>query len=180
VYKAQREEDGLSGSADRMTADASSVILLAKAGGLEPLTSTVTLYYPPAVAAEVFNPVRVGVEGGVIQRAIDSGGIVALPGPPVDAFPADEAVLICHRLSETDAILTDDGGLIRLLAAEAIPHLNSLLVPALLVGRGSMSWSDAERLFGRIHLAGRYTPWVVEEARRRLSASLHTPPEKPW
>lgn len=171
---------GFFDSAERMTADASSVILLAKTGGLEPLTYSVTLYYPPAVAAEIFDPVRVGVEGGVIQRIVHAGGIVALSAPPVDAFPPDEAVLICHRLSKTDAVLTDDGRLIRRLASESIPHLNALLVPALLAGKGSMSWSDAERLFGRIHLAGRYSPWVVEEARKRLAASLHEPPGRSW
>lgn len=172
----RRGASPLLASAERMTADASSVILLAKAGGLEPLTATVKLYSPPAVSAELFHPGRAGVEGNLINRLILEGGIVALPVPPLDAFPADEAVLICHRVSETDAVLTDDGRLIRRLASEAIPHLNALLVPALLVGRRSMTWSDAERLFGRIHLAGRYSPWVVEEARRQLSASLHTPP----
>ncbi len=161
--------------AERMTADASSVILLAKTGGLEPLTSTVTLFSPPAVAAEMFNPARVGLEGQAIQRVISSGGIVAISAPPVTATSADEALVLCHRLSETDAVLTDDGRLLRRLLAEAIPHLNALLVPALLVGRRSMSWSEAEALFGRIHLAGRYTPWVVEKARRELDASLHIP-----
>lgn len=163
-------------SAERVTADASSVILLAKTGGLEYLATTVRLFSPPAVAAELFHPSRMGVEGGIIQRIMLEGGLVALPVPPVDAFPPDEAIIICHRMSETDAVLTDDGRLIRRLVAEAIPHLNALLVPALLVGRRSMSWSDAEKLFGRIHLAGRYAPWIVEEARRELTASLHKPP----
>lgn len=173
---ARSEASGLLSSAERMTADASSVILLAKTGGLEPLTTAVRLFSPPAVAAEIFHPTRVGVEGGVIHRVMLEGGLVALPGPPIDAYPPDEAILICHRLSETDAVLTDDGRLIRRLLAEAIPHMNALLVPALLVGRRSMTWSDAEKLFGRIHLAGRYSPWIVEEARRELTASLHTPP----
>jgi hypothetical protein len=162
--------------AERLSADASSLILLAKTGGLEPLTSAVTLFAPPAVAQELFHPSRAGSETIVLQRAFSQGGLIALPGPPVDAMPPDEALMVCHRWASTDAVLTDDGRLSRRLAAEAIPHLNALLIPALLVGRGRMSWSDAEKLFGRILLAGRYSPWVVEEARRQLQASLHVPP----
>jgi hypothetical protein len=106
------------------------------------------------------------------------GGLIALSGPPVDALSLEEALLICHQMAGTDAVLTEDGRLSRRLAAESVPHLNALLVPALLVGRLSMEWSDAERLFGRLHLAGQYTPWIVEEARRELNASLHAPPSR--
>ena len=162
--------------AERVTADASSIIILAKTGGLEPLAATVRLYSPPAVAAELFHPTRLGAESSIIHRTVLEGGIVALPGPPVEACSADEALILCHRMADTDAVMTDDGRLIRHLVAQAVPHLNALLVPALLVGRRRMSWADAERLFGRIHLAGRYSLWVVEEARRELAASLHTPP----
>lgn len=165
--------------AESFTADASSVIILAKTGGLRPLTSTLTLFSPPAVAAEFFHPTRLLEENRAIQRVMDEGGLVAIPVPPADLFPADEAVLICHKMTESDAVLTDDGRLVRKLAEEAIPHLNALLVPALLVGRRSMSWADAEKLFGRIHLAGHYSTWVVEMARRELNASLKPPPWKP-
>lgn len=173
-----KDSAGRFAHAERFTADVFSIILLAKTGGLEPLTRAVTLFSPPAVAAELFRPARIGVEGTVIQRTMKEGGLVALSGPPVHTCPSDEAVLICHRVAETDAVLTDDGRLIRRLDAEAVPHLNALLVPALLVGRRSMEWSDAERLFGRLHLAGHYSPWVVEEARRELNTSLHTPPNR--
>jgi hypothetical protein len=172
-------QQGLAGRlvhAERFTADVFSLLLLAKTGGLEPLTRMVTLFSPPVVAAELFRPSRVGVEGTVIQQTMKEGGLIAMPGPPVHMCPHDEAVLICHQMAETDAVLTDDGRLSRRLAAEDIPHLNALLVPALLVGRRSMEWSDAERLFGRINLAGHYSTWAVEEARRELNTSLHTPP----
>ncbi|MEE9518964.1 MAG: hypothetical protein V3V93_01745, partial [bacterium] len=164
--------------AERVTADAHSLILLAKTGGLEPLARVVTLFSPPAVAAELFQPRLVGVEGTVIQQTMREGGLIALSGPPVDALSLEEALLICHQMAGTDAVLTEDGRLSRRLAAESVPHLNALLVPALLVGRLSMEWSDAERLFGRLHLAGQYTPWIVEEARRELNASLHAPPSR--
>lgn len=162
--------------AERVTADAPSLILLAKTGGLASLARAVTLFSPPAVAAELLNPTTVGAEGVIIQQTMQEGGLIALPGPPVDSVSPDEAVLICHRVARTDAVLTDDGRLSRRLAAESVPHLNALQVPALLVGRRFMEWADAERLFGRLHLAGRYSPWAVEEARRELNASLHAPP----
>lgn len=167
---------GMLAHAERFTADVFSLILLAKTGGLEPLTRLVTLFSPPAVAAELFRPSRVGVEGTTIQQTMKEGGLIALSGPPVHTCSPDEAVLICHQMAGTDAVLTDDGRLSRRLAAEDVPHLSALLVPALLAGRRSMEWSDAERLFGRLHLAGHYSPWVLEEARRELNASLHTPP----
>jgi hypothetical protein len=154
--------------------DASSAILLAKAGLIRSCCETLRLFMTRSVFHEVTVPEQpgAGVLGSLCGR---QPGVIVLDDPvgPV-ADRAAEDVQRLHR-GERDTlhhylngvarfVIIDDGKGVQVCRRHGIPHVNALLCPKLLYFSGWLPVHQVRSFFTRLSSLGRYSTAVVEWA----------------
>lgn len=161
--------------------DASSAILLSKAGLMDACCAVLPMGMTRAVLDEVAVPGRPGADR-IRRLAGASAGLTLLSDPVGRPSRMGEDILRLHR-GERDTlhhyfngaarfVIIDDGRGLRVCRRYAVPHINALLCPRLLSFCGRIGESAAQRGFDRIAALGRYSPAVVAWAAACRPAAL--------
>jgi hypothetical protein len=154
----------------RALIDASSAILLFKAGLIEPCCEAFRL----RMTRSVFDEVTVTAQPGAVSlRKLGDRqpGVTILDDPAGTVSDNAADVLRLHR-GERDTlhhylngaarfVIIDDGKGVQICRRHSIPHVNALLCPKLLYYCGRMPGHQVPSFFGRIHRFGRYSTSVV-------------------
>jgi len=159
-------------SAMRAMIDASSAILLAKAGAIESCCRMFRLQMTRRVFEEVTVPGHMGAER--LKTLAGKRPGIAVVADPAGHLPDRAAVDLrgLHR-GERDSlhhclmgaarfVIIDDGQAVRVCRRHGIAHVNALLCPKLLLFSGRITGQRAHFLFARIAALGRYS----EDVRR--------------
>lgn len=165
-------------NSNRKTAllDASSAILLSKAGLHETLADLYTLVLPqsvfhkitgnPHVSAAEFEKLLFERKIGVVQER----GMVFTQEklPKLSKLdPGERDSLFLYLSGMGDFLITDDGPAAKLCQEQKIPFINALLVPKILAMSGREDAAVCEQAFQTIENLGRYSKKVIS-----LSKSL--------
>ncbi|MFH1982754.1 MAG: hypothetical protein ABIL58_13000 [Pseudomonadota bacterium] len=171
--------DGAAGAANTALVDASSAILLHRAG----LFATVTAAYRVVMAASVYTEVTAPGHHGavafgrfyregrfVLERPAQAG--ISDEGLPGGLHAGERDTLLLYRGGCGDFIVIDDGKAAAHCRDAGIPYLNALLMPRVLHLSGCLSAEAGARAAKTITDAGRYADWVVRYAREAAEAVL--------
>jgi hypothetical protein len=157
--------------------DASSAILLFKAGLFERLIRTYAVTFPKAVWAELTAEGYPGA--GEFRRAVRLRRAAVQPAsglplpPEAAALHAGEREAVGLFLSGVgDFLVLDDRRGALACRALSIPFINALLFPRILWFSGRMAESGFRRASARVSAAGRYGPEVLAIARSLGKAEL--------
>lgn len=161
----------------RAIIDASSAILLYKAGLIDIACQAVQLLMTRAVFAEVTVFRQVGAKELHALRDRQPG-IVVLDDPctpvpngravdiDIDRLHRGERDTLRHYLNGAARfVIIDDGKAVRVCRRYRIPHVNALLVPKLLFFSQRLSMDQADRFFFRLCSLGRYSDYVLDWAK---------------
>jgi len=158
----------------RTMIDASSAILLAKAGLLGACCSLLHLSMTPTVAGEVGVPSRpsadaisrlVGMPNGIELLDDPAGSVPAAVASDLKRLHPGERDTLHHCLiGSARFVIIDDGKAVRVCRRYGIAHINALLCPRLLLFVERLSADCAAAYFARISALGRYSTQVVEWA----------------
>lgn len=151
--------------------DASSSILLFKAG----LYDGLVLYYHVVMAPSVYGEITVpGYPGDRYFMACRQKGlihIVSVPvyqDPPGLSFPAmgpgEADTISLYSLYPHGFVIMDDGKGARFCKNRKIPYINALLVPKIFNFTGRISKQESLDAMGRICQWGRYSDVVISVA----------------
>ena len=163
--------------------DASSAILLTKAGAMEACCQTFRIKMTRRVFEEVTVPDRPG-ERRLRALAEKEPGFVVVENPaglPPDRVAADllrlhpgERDTLHHFLNGTARfVILDDGKAVRVCRRHAIPHINALLCPKIFHYCERLPDGPQFRcLFDRIAGMGRYSEDVLAWARQCRRSDL--------
>ena len=166
----------------RAIIDASSAILLYKAGLLERYCQMVQVLMTRSVFAEVTVPRQSGANAiGRLSR--QRPGIIVLDDPlnpdclesaaDVDRLDRGERDTLMHYLNGAARfVVIDDGKAVRVCRRQGIPHVNALLVPKLLYFSRRLPLDQIEPYFVRLCSIGRYSEQVVGWAKRCGASQL--------
>ena len=157
--------------ATRGLIDASSAILLYKAGLIDIFCRAVPLIMTRAVFEEVTVPQQAGA-GELGELANRQPGVVVLDDPrdqttgaaaaDIDRLDRGERDTLRHYLNGAARfVIIDDGKAVRVCGRHAIPHVNALLVPKLLLFSGHLSAGQTSHFFHDLCSLGRYSDRVV-------------------
>lgn len=162
---------------DRKTViiDASSAILVYKAGLLGAVTGKYRVITARSVRNELTAPGHDGTESfinyfsrGEIETSFDFK--CCLPALPLRGGEKDAVLL--YLSGGGDFIIMDDGEGAAYCRANSIPYINALLVPRVLFLSGCIGRQAMKSATDKLLLIGRYAEWVVEYARRCGTADL--------
>jgi hypothetical protein len=157
------------GNANRAVIDASSLILLVKAGLLDMSAMAFCMVMTPSVLAEATRPGYPGA--GRIDALHRAGSIgIRVPGPPGAEVPSGLGQGERHTIHAflqglADFVIIDDGKGAGFCRRRQIPYINALLVPKLLWFAGRMGEAAYRGHTQRLLTIGRYTPAIVRFAR---------------
>ena len=88
--------------------------------------------------------------------------IPCISGIPEGAFDIGEnSVLHAVQLGKAQAVLSDDGALLRYCRKENIEHYSSIMVPFLLYSADILSLAHAQNMQNSIQKTGRFSSWVL-------------------
>jgi hypothetical protein len=157
----------------RALIDASSAILLFKAGLIKACCEVFQLLMTRSVFNEVSIPARPGA--GEFHALSGQHPGVTLLDNPAGILPTNAADLRRLHRGERDTlhhylngaarfVIIDDGKGVQFCRRHGIPHVNALLCPRLLYFSGRMPAPHACLLFERIASLGRYSTAVVKWA----------------
>lgn len=156
--------------------DASSSILLYKAGLIETMLAHYHGIMPPSVYDEITvqgypgEPVFVSLHArGLIriEAALDSDPLI-----PDSMGPGETDTIALFRSYPHAFVLIDDGKGARWCRQQNIPYINALLVPKLLYHSGWLDKSDHLRAMARLTDLGRYSPGILAYARTATPETL--------
>ena len=156
--------------AKRAMIDASSAILLVKAGLMELCCGMFRLRMTRTVFEEVTVPDREGA-GQLKALTGNRPGIEVLADPAgrpngkvakdLQGLHRGERGSLYHFLNGAARfVIIDDGAGVRVCRRHGIPHINALLCPKLLLFDGRITQQRADRFSSRILALGRYTEAV--------------------
>ena len=162
--------------------DASSAILLFKAGLLENLTNVYQVFVTGSVLQEL---TRENLHGAgtflryvTLQkiRVIDEDDIFSQTEIPTASLrllgQGELDTIMCFASGNYDFIITDDGKAARYCKENGLPFINALLFPRLLNFAGLLSQQGGnDKMDAIIHL-GRFSPEIIEWARSCRKESL--------
>jgi len=179
--------DGAAGAEKTALVDASSAILLHRAGLFATVTATYRVVMAESVYAEVTAPGHYGAS--TFGRFYREGrfAMVNPPDPPApdERLPGglhagERDTLLLYHCGCGDFIVIDDGKAAAHCRDTGIPYLNALLMPRVLHLSGCLSAETGAKAAEAITAAGRYADWVVCYAREAADEVL-TPflPGKP-
>ena len=162
--------------------DASSAILLAKAGLMQACCDQFQVLMTHAVFEEVTVPRQAGAEA-FRAMAYRRPGLIVIGEP--------DRLLACHVFSDLERlhsgerdtlthylngkarfVIIDDGKGVQVCRRHRIPHVNALLLPAVLHHCGRLSAHQAHAYFQRIRRLGHYSAGVVAWAEQCSPADL--------
>ncbi|MBI9084158.1 MAG: hypothetical protein JEZ11_11215 [Desulfobacterales bacterium] len=152
----------------RVVIDASSAILLFKAGLLDLLTRVYRIVMTPSVLDETTRPGYPGAR--LVESLRSAGAIVILASKPadVDGLPTlgrgERDTIGAFLQGAADFVIIDDGKGAGFCRDHAIPYINALLVPRILVLSGQMSPRDGRKHTEAILAVGRYSPQIANYA----------------
>lgn len=166
----------------RAIIDASSAILLHKAGLIDVYCQRVRLLMTRSVFDEVTVPRQVGA-AALGDLAGRQPGIIVIKDPrdPVgneavadlDRLDRGERDTLKHYLNGAASfVVIDDGKAVRVCRRYGIPHVNALLVPKLLCFGKRLQADQADHFFMRLRTLGRYSEAVVSWARGCTAGEL--------
>lgn len=167
----------------RALIDASSAILLGKAGLIHACCEVYTLLVTRSVLNEISAPLHSDSAGLHAMASIQPGFIV-LPDPAQDLPKGDATDLARLHRGERDTVhhflcgaaqfvIMDDGPGLQVCRRRAIPHVNALLCPRLLYYCGYMTDPGlVDVCMDRLVRLGRYSAWVVDWARNCRRSDL--------
>jgi len=170
----------------RALLDASSAILLYKAGLLEVLTGVYHVFIPRSVQQELICNNRSGaatfaqhVTAGTI-KVIDTDNAVpnstALESGLNSLGRGERDTIRCLKAGKGDFIVTDDGRAARYCQDKALPFINALLFPRLLYFAGIMSPNERRTKMETIIRIGRYSPqitaWAFQSSKEVLAFAI--------
>ena len=157
---------------ERAIIDASSAILLYKAGLIDSYCQMVQLLMTRSVFGEVTVPQQSGAEalGTLAGR---QPGIIVLDDPrdpdynksiaDINRLDQGERDTLLHYLNGAARfVVIDDGKAVRSCRRYGIPHVNALLVPKLLYFSNRLSMDQTDHFFYRLCTLGRYSDGVVD------------------
>ncbi len=155
--------------------DASSAILLAKAGLFFRVIRFYDVRMVPRVYGEITPPGR--PFSRLFTRCLKQGGIGLVqplnagsappcnPTPQLSRLhPGEYETLLRFFDGEEDLIIIDDGKGAKYCRVNQIPYLNALLCPKILFLAGRLNQQCFERVTHHLIRVGRYAAWVVETA----------------
>ncbi len=158
-----------------MVSNTSTLVLLAKVGLMETfLEAAGTIAIPSQMKVEyAFDPTS--YQAKLLERAIDEGEIV------VKETEADMEVLRQFRLhkgeaaayalynaGKYDAIITDDGELIKLCKLERIPFICAMAVVLRLYEKKLLTKQEALGKLEQLHVVGRYAKEIYEYYKKEV------------
>ena len=164
--------------------DASSAILLFKAGLLEELTNIYGVFVTRSVLQELTRGNQYGADTFLRYvslhkiRVIEEGDIHSLSGiskaPIRSSLDQGELdTIMCFASGDYDFIITDDGKAARFCKEESLPFINALLFPRMLNFAGLLSRQASNDKMNNIICFGRYSKEVIELAWSCRKESLH-------
>ncbi|MFC1844980.1 hypothetical protein ACFLZ5_09370 [Thermodesulfobacteriota bacterium] len=163
--------------------DASSAILLFKAGLLQELINVYHVFVTRSVLQELTRENHHGADTFLryisLQkiRVIDEEDILSQSGiskAPMRSLDQGELdTIMCFASGNYDFIITDDGKAARYCKEYSLPFINALLFPRLLSFAGLMSHQASHDKMKAITGFGRYSKEVIELARSCRKESLH-------
>lgn len=149
--------------------DASSLIILYKAG----LVRAFVVRYRVVVPASVFEELVIkGKTGAERFRAYCAEGSITVEDGlsfadvQIPLRGGEAECVRLYRAGRGDFILTDDGKAADYCRASGIPFINALLVPKLLLHAGILTEVTCADAMQRVRRFGRYARWVVDYAER--------------
>ena len=149
--------------------DASSAILLYKAGLFDSVAGAYRLRAAPAVIREITVLNRRGASA--FARACETGALLpADTGSCPDAGgltslgDGERETLLAYRAGQGDFVLIDDGRGAAACRSGGIPHINALLCPKLLHWTGVIDQCACRAVFSRLLQIGRYSEQVIHFA----------------
>ena len=162
--------------------DASSAILLYKAGLIDISCEMLQLLMTRSVFEEVTVPQQVGA-GGFRVLAGRQPGIIVLDDPrenvsntlvtDIGRLHRGERDTLHHYLiGAARFVVIDDGKAVRVCRRHGIPHVNALLFPTLLYFAKRLSADQTDRYFMRLCKLGRYSDRVVAWAKNCTAGEL--------
>ncbi|WP_419662483.1 uncharacterized protein Dvar_29460 [Desulfosarcina variabilis str. Montpellier] len=166
----------------RAIIDASSAILLYKAGLLDAYCRMIQLLMTRSVFAEVTVPQQCGADA-IGHLSGQRPGIVVLDDPrhpdchesvaDIGRLHRGERDTLLHYLNGAARfVVIDDGKAVRVCRRQDIPHINALLVPKLLYFAQRLSMDQIDHYFFRLCSLGRYSDKVVDWAKRCGASQL--------
>ncbi len=162
--------------------DASSAILLHKAGLFDAMVAAYRLMMTPAVCREVTVAGRRGAAH--FKDTLRWGGIIVVEAPTevyrdsgLNRLGAGERETLCaYRGGGADFVILDDRKGVAFCRSGAIPHINALLCPKILHWSGHLDRSASTRAIACLLDQGRYGRHVIDFAmksnRQRLRCFL--------
>lgn len=161
--------------------DASSAILLAKAGFHDKMATSYVVCMSASVFAEITSR---GLGGSAAYKTLRrEKQLVVLPVPTPSSWRVADAslqrldrgerdTLLLYREGRGDFVVTDDGAAARFCLRIGIPFVNSLLLLRLLHYSGRIGGSSYEKGFQSLLALGRYSEKVKAYARSCPDSAL--------
>jgi len=154
----------------RALIDASSAILLHKAGLFDTMVSAYRLMMTPAVCREVTVE---GRRGAAHFKDALRRGCINIVQAPTEAYgdsglsrlgAGERDTLCAYRGGGVDFVILDDRKGVAFCRSGAIPHINALLCPKILHWAGHLDRSARARAIACLLDEGRYGRYVIDFA----------------
>jgi predicted nucleic acid-binding protein len=158
--------------------DTSSAILLHKADLLTDMQSAFCIQLTASVYEELTRHQRPGARTVAESRRdrritiVTPNGTVGSQHLPTNLHRGERDTLLCFLDGGVDFIIIDDGPGAGYCRREAIPYVNALLCPRLLVVCGRLSPIEARLAMTRIRDLGHYSNWIKRYADTCNEAAL--------
>ena len=166
----------------RAAIDASSAIILYKAGLFSRLTKTYRIRMAGSVYKEI---TRAGYAGArnfenayrsrhfsVFAPAESGDGDANFPAPPKSMGRGEWETIVAYLNGAADFVIIDDRTGNRYCRSQGIPYINALLFPRLLhLAQAATAARTAEKTAAIIRI-GRYSPEIIQYARHATLAEM--------
>jgi hypothetical protein len=169
----------------RILLDASSAILLHKAGVLDAAIEAHDVWMSRAVYREVAHEgrpgadaVRAAVRDRRVTIAAESAGERSTAAANLGAGERDTIADYLANRECFDFIVTDDGGAARLCQTRGLPFVNALLMVRLLRWGGHLRPERSDAAWALLQSIGRYSSEILQKAEAFLPedlAAFHSP-----
>ena len=138
--------------------DASSAILLFKAGLLEIFLSSFTTVTTQSVIEETLK----GEKGENIGSLLSRNSLLKEADESGVFGPGENSILALYENGFADSVISDDGEFLRHCRSRDITHYSSIMIPWLLFKSSKLSREKALAYTAKLESLGRYADWVLE------------------
>lgn len=157
---------------DRIVADSSALILLAKCNLLEIVCDLCEVVVPKTVIVEVASEdlVRIYPDAALISN-LASKGVISVQSPgssryslPISLHPGEKDALLLALNQEGSLLATDDGKAIKAARFLKVPFIITPKIVAELFRLGKISFKKARDSLEKLGKIGRYSPEIIAGA----------------